>query len=119
MKESKEKQSGMVYTFNNFRFEEQGAVVGFSSEFIDHAYAKMVPDSQPGDSAMEEIRGIELGKPGREVLGGHYVVVEGGEEKLTIPLFKRISDRARLSQKIKTKPTRRRCCPALARQGLF
>jgi hypothetical protein len=47
--------SAVVYTIDDLGFEEQGAVVGFTSEFINHSCSKIPPDSQQGDSAMPEI----------------------------------------------------------------
>jgi len=46
-----------VYAIYDEGFEENGAVVGFSGEFIDHTCFKIKPDSQRGDSAKQEIRG--------------------------------------------------------------
>jgi hypothetical protein len=75
----------MVYTIDDFGFEEEGAVVGFAGEFINHTCFKIPPDSQLGDSAMQEIRGLDFGKTRTQrVLGGHSVVDTvgvGGEQE--------------------------------------
>jgi hypothetical protein len=47
-----------VYAIYDEWFEENGAVVGFTSEFINHTCFKMPPDSQHGDSAGQEMRGF-------------------------------------------------------------
>jgi len=60
-----------VYAIYDEGLEENGAVVGFTGEFINHTCFKIPPDGQRGDSAEQEIRGFAGRRQGSALSEGH------------------------------------------------